>query len=971
MSLWLKKLLLLILSGIIPPLYGQYFSTGQDPPSMHWRQIKSDSFRIIFPRSFETHAQYLANILELTTRHETQSLETKVPRMPFLLHTQSTVSNGITVWAPRRIELYPCPPQGSYAEEWLEQLALHEYRHAVQVSKMNRGFTKALYVLFGEQAPGAILGLYLPRWFLEGDATVMETALSNAGRGRLPSFAAPLRALLLQKGIYSYDLATLGSYKTFTPDAYTLGYHLVAKGRERYGPQLWDCTLDKVAKLPFMVVPFNAGIRKETGMWKTRFYRTVMEELLVEWQQIEDSTFQSLSRLLTKPNRNDYTLYGHPVFFNDSIILTARRSNEDVQRLILLDRDGNEQRLIRLGAYQDESHSFACNTVVWAEDRPDIRWENRSYSVIRKLEIRKKEIGKLRVRDLTRRSRYFSPALSPDGSQVLAVRITEENRCFIDILGVSSGSLITTIPAPDNGLFLQPYWSPDGRKITFALLTEKGKTIGVTEPVSQTFTFYLPWSFTEVNGPSFFFEQYLVYTAAYSGIDNLYAVDTLTRQIYQVTSARFQATDPDFSSDHLRMVYSDYCADGMMVAEKTLDPATWLPLEEIKDRSIPLASYMAEQEQANIQDSSLTRKLYKLINGSTDLLKDSIRGNIFPVTRYPAIRHLFNIHSWAPASVDATNMTVHPGVSVLSQNLLSTAFATAGYDWNLNERTGKCYLNFSYQGWFPVIDLHYSYGKRAGFAQISQTGETFRFTWNESTLQATVSVPLNLSRGLWYRGIQPLVGTSWIQVLHDKTTPGQFTTGSVSTLDYRLYAYNYIISNYQDMFPQWGQNLDITFRFSPFRTNNIGSILGVETNLYFPGILRHQGIWLYAGYQQRWDQLVYGYEFANLVSYPAGIQSTFDQHLISLAANYKFPFLRIDASVGSLLYIKRFRLNLFYDWATGWGTDYIHTYQSTGAELTADLHILRFLAPFELGVSAAYLPQTQTISWRFLWGISL
>jgi len=41
-----------------------------------------------------------------------------------------------------------------------------------------------------------------------------------------------LHAQLLEKGIYNFNKATLGSYKTFTPDAYELGYYLVGMGRK-------------------------------------------------------------------------------------------------------------------------------------------------------------------------------------------------------------------------------------------------------------------------------------------------------------------------------------------------------------------------------------------------------------------------------------------------------------------------------------------------------------------------------------------------------------------------------------------------------------------------------------------------------------------------------------------------------------------------------------------------------------------
>ena len=1012
--------------GLALSLQGQYYSTGQDPASVRWSQIRTDSFRIVFPESFISNSQHLANILSLTTKYETKSLQSKVPRMPFLLHTSSTISNGVTVWAPRRIELYTCPPQDIYAEEWLEQLALHEYRHAVQTSKMNQGFTKVLYYIFGEQATGAVLGLYIPSWFLEGDAAVTETALSNTGRGRVASFAAPLRAQFLQKGIYSYDLATMGSFKTFTPDAYVLGYHLVARSREKYGYELWDHSLDKVAKLPFMVVPFNAGIKQKTGLWKTGLYRKMMEELLIDWLRQEDDSWQSSYRRVTEPDRSDYTTWDRPQYANDSILIAARWSNEGVPKLMLLNQSGQSLKLTRLGAYQPGSLSVEGDVVVWTEYRPDIRWENRSYSVIRKyaplnpslLRIARKGTyspfrglgGKSGCRDLTRKSRYFSPALSSDGSRILAVRITEENQSFIDILNIENGEVLISIPAPLNGLFLQPAWATDGGKIASILLTQEGKSLQVIDVSGDSRTTYLNPAFTEISGPLLFFRNYLLFMADYTGIENIFAIDTLTRQLYQVTSARFQAVNPSISPDGNTLTYSDYCADGMMVVTRESDPSRWIKLDSVPEFTFELAEAMARQEGVNVQDS--VRKMYEVRStkyeskfevgstkydssftttpqhqgttspyhqttippyhhGTTAPRHHITTSPHFQVTPYRKASHLFNVHSWAPVSIDADNLSLKPGVSVLSQNLLSTTIAGAGYEYDLSERTGKFYLNFSYQGWFPVIDMNYSYGKRAGIGRYTNTGETFRYTWNESKLQATVSVPLNLSRGIWYRRIQPSVGTSWIYVIHDKNTPEQFTKGSVNTLDYRLYIYNYIRSNYQDMYPGWGQNLDISYKHTPFTGNDLGAVFGISSNLYFPGIFRHHGIRIYGGYQQRWDNLVYGYQFSNLITVPRGTEAIYTPEMTSLSINYKFPFLRLDASLGSVLYIKRFKLNLFYDWSHCWQSQADTFLQSTGFELTSEMHILRFRAPFELGVQGAYLPEEGRWGWRFLWGITL
>jgi hypothetical protein len=42
-------------------------------------------------------------------------------------------------------------------------------------------------------------------------------------------------------------------------------------------------------------------------------------------------------------------------------------------------------------------------------------------------------------------------------------------------------------------------------------------------------------------------------------------------------------------------------------------------------------------------------------------------------------------------------------VSLLFQNKLSTSFATLGYLWDVNDKTGKFKAAYTYRGWYPVI----------------------------------------------------------------------------------------------------------------------------------------------------------------------------------------------------------------------------------------------------------------------------
>jgi hypothetical protein len=189
-------------------------------------------------------------------------------------------------------------------------------------------------------------------------------------------------------------------------------------------------------------------------------------------------------------------------------------------------------------------------------------------------------------------------------------------------------------------------------------------------------------------------------------------------------------------------------------------------------------------------------------------------------------------------------------------------------------------------------------------------------------------------------------------------------------MDYRITASQYQRSSQKDVYPRIGQEIDITFRNCPFDGNDMGSIFGSEANLYFPGLFRHQGTWLYAGYQQRHDENLYSYSFANLISYPRGYSGAYDENLVSLGLNYKIPLWYPDFSLGSVIYLKRLKLNLFYDLANGKNPGYVNVYQSTGCELTADFHFLRFVAPVEMGLRTIYFPPDGGWGFEFLYAIS-
>jgi len=98
------------------------------------------------------------------------------------------------------------------------------------------------------------------------------------------------------------------------------------------------------------------------------------------------------------------------------------------------------------------------------------------------------------------------------------------------------------------------------------------------------------------------------------------------------------------------------------------------------------------------------------------------------------------------------------------------------------------------------------------------------------------------------------------------------------------------------------------------------------------------------------------------IEFPRGFPARISKSLSSLQVNYAFPLLYPDLAFGLILYLKRLKVNLFYD--VGYGKD-IRVYEpglaifsdwleSFGTELSADFHALRFIFPLSAGIRLGY-----------------
>ncbi|NNE36463.1 MAG: hypothetical protein HKN13_14605, partial [Rhodothermales bacterium] len=265
-------------AAIVPHVGGQ--DTAQFPPSTAWRELTTPYAKVVYDASIEMDARRVGGLIDYIYEPTSNTLQSGSARIPVLLGAGATAVGFVSL-TPRRTEwgsrpFFPGSRPGLGTGEWYELLAVHEYRHVVQIRTMNRGFSRLMRLAFGNLGLAVSTNLAVPGWYWEGDAVVEETAFTRSGRGRMPSFDLHVRALLSEGRTYSYPKAMFRTYKDYYPNRYVLGYLLTSYVKKTYGPHAWKRIVTRANDLAFLPLSFNLAVKSVTDRSMRRLYDDAM-----------------------------------------------------------------------------------------------------------------------------------------------------------------------------------------------------------------------------------------------------------------------------------------------------------------------------------------------------------------------------------------------------------------------------------------------------------------------------------------------------------------------------------------------------------------------------------------------------------------------------------------------------------------------------------------------------------------------
>ena len=906
-----RVLTLIILTFTLHKSEAQVFNGEQNPFGVKWRQINTSGFKIIYPVEMETEAQRMANTIPAIFPLVGGSLNVKKTTLPIIFQNRGVIANGFVQLAPKKSEFNTTPPQSFDSQDWLNNLAVHELRHAAQFDKLTGGRPYP----FPEEVYFAWMGVSIPLWYFEGDAVSIETSLTNAGRGRQPSWIMPYRTLLLQGKKYSYSKANFGSEKDVTPGYYQLGYLLASHIRESAGKSVFDSVLTDIKKHPVRLYPFAGSLKKFSGKTGREWYGYATEKLRGDWTKQAALTPTVNYPVLNKQAKYE-TNYYLPAKMPDGKILVLKTSKTAPPAFVLIGQDQKEVQLKGIGQQEQPWFSYANGKIVWDEIRYDPRFLQRTYSVVCIYDLQTKK-----VKTLTNTSRTFSPTLSADGLRIVAVEIDLSNKVQLIIMDANTGKKIRTFPNPDNLLIQTPSFDGSGKIITYVSVNENGKALWTVDNEGRT-NKIISETQQQLSRPVFIGSR-IAFNAHYNGIDNIYDVDPASKKIIALSASKYGAFNPTLIKGTDSILFNNYNLFGFEVAATKIQP-----LNNGKNNFVYYGAAAEKQENtgsvfANIPTKSFTSKPYN------------------------ALGSLFNFHSIIPV----VENEYQAGLQLKSNNLLNTVDSYAGVDYLRDLKRFQYNAGISLKTFYPIINATYRNRPRRTFYSSSTGIQQGDFRENYFALNAVVPYTLSAQNNTY--NFSANAGTSFTQRYAPENMPKNYLTRIRFPLETGFTFSHYIRSAERDIAPRWAQIIRFTYLSQPFDANLDGSLFAAESFFYFPGLAKNHTFLANFNFQESSGIRIYTNEINTVYGYN-NIQAK-SKLRNTLLLNYRFPIAFPDAEIGPLAYIRNVRGGVFCGYENIGLETSLAEPKTYGFELHSNMNILRYEPVLDLGTRFVFV----------------
>ncbi len=562
------------------PAFSQEGKTGPTTgkaPSGKWFTLQSEHFCVHYNKGSEKLAERAARIAEDVHKR----LAADIGWLPgarthiVILDWMDSINGWASPLPRNTITIYPVGPgmealELTYTDDWLRMVITHEYVHTLTLDMVS-GLPAVFRKVFGRSI-ATVPNAFMPEWILEGYAVYEESKQTAGGRVKGPYFDMVLRAAVLEGRFNDISQAQSGLDTWPAATHYIYGAMFCKYLADRFGEgKLAEIYRRQSSGLsPF--VPWAPGEFEtviltlcwlaadpvgESGYWL--FGANSYKRLWHDWHlnlrmRYEKQKVQIGRDGVTESQQLTHTGYrtGCPKFSPDGahIAYISRGSDRDTQ-LRIMDSGGKDDRLLCEGEILCFNWSPDGRKIVFAM----LDWW-RGVFLYSDLYVYELESGK--VSRLTRGLRARAPAFSPDGKKILFAVNTGQGNSGLAVLDMDcEKDPVTYITdSADQSFYSGCAWSPDGKEIAYirhapGALQQIYVAEAVTDGRSQEFS--PSWSYDG---------KYLLFSSSRTGVHNIFAYCLETEKTHRLTNVLGGAISPSLSPDGTTLAFAGYWANG-------------------------------------------------------------------------------------------------------------------------------------------------------------------------------------------------------------------------------------------------------------------------------------------------------------------------------------------------------------------------------------------------------------------------
>ena len=292
-----------------------------------WKQAETTHFRFIYEDASEQASQAYAKIADEAWEKIARIYSMPQEKTNVDVFSRLNIVNAYTFFTPPEIIMYDSPILENlfgFRDDWMKLFFTHELIHVANITFEDKKYIAAK--MFGEAFRGWDYSM-IPGWALEGLTTVLETELTDGGRGRSPYFELEYKAPTMDNNLIPYRLIGTDQEPPYG-QIYVMGYLIMRSIADRWGIQ----ALADIERNRTIDRTWEESVKLVTGHNPQDIYREVkisLEKKYADERKIPEGKIIS-------PNDTNVHYDKPAIVFDDGSLITIRSESGSDSYAVLL-----------------------------------------------------------------------------------------------------------------------------------------------------------------------------------------------------------------------------------------------------------------------------------------------------------------------------------------------------------------------------------------------------------------------------------------------------------------------------------------------------------------------------------------------------------------------------------------------------------------------------------------------------------